>query len=101
MRSGRFRRSKLLPILWDLPARMVYCSAGGSAFEKLGELFERSLGLKLLSKLANTSTWPSALKPPRSTVLNAKLLEAGLSAALVEINSVVDPMTSRKKISEA
>jgi hypothetical protein len=27
LRSGRFRRSKLLPVLWDLPNHTVYCSA--------------------------------------------------------------------------
>jgi hypothetical protein len=48
LRSGRFRRSKLLPILWDLPSQTVYCSAGGASLEKLMEIFERSFGLSLL-----------------------------------------------------
>ncbi|HXE54275.1 MAG TPA: hypothetical protein VN541_14725 [Tepidisphaeraceae bacterium] len=47
LRSGRFRRSKLSPVLWDLPGQMLYCPAGGSTFEKLAELFERSVGLAL------------------------------------------------------
>ena len=47
LRSGRFRRSRLLPILWDLPGQMLYCAASGSSFEKLAELFERSFGLAL------------------------------------------------------
>lgn len=47
LRSGKFRRSKLLPVLWDLPTQTVFCSAGGSVFEKLGEIFERSFDLKL------------------------------------------------------
>ncbi len=47
LRSGRFRRSKLLPVLWDLPAGMVYCNAGGARLEQLMELFERTFGLTL------------------------------------------------------
>ncbi len=48
MRTGRFRRSKLLPVLWDVPGAVVYCSAGGAAFEKLAELFERTFDLQLV-----------------------------------------------------
>jgi hypothetical protein len=48
LRSGRFRKSKLLPILWDLPGQMLYCPAGGSTQEQLLELFERTFELKLL-----------------------------------------------------
>ncbi|HEV2294960.1 MAG TPA: hypothetical protein VGR35_13990 [Tepidisphaeraceae bacterium] len=48
LRSGRFRRSKLIPILWDLPSQTVYCAAGGAALEKLMELFERTFDLSLL-----------------------------------------------------
>jgi len=48
LRSGRFRRSKLLPILWDLPAQMLYCPAAGTGREKLLELFQRTFGLELL-----------------------------------------------------
>jgi hypothetical protein len=47
LRSGRFRKSKLLPILWDLPSQMLYCPAGGTAQEQLLELFERTFELKL------------------------------------------------------
>ena len=47
LRSGRFRRSRLLPVLWDLPNQILYCPASGSALEKLAELFERSFDLKL------------------------------------------------------
>jgi hypothetical protein len=47
MREGRFRRSKLLPILWDLPTQTLYCSASGALFEKLAEIFERTFGLEL------------------------------------------------------
>jgi hypothetical protein len=48
LRSGKFRRSKLLPILWDLPGQTLYCNASGKSFEKLAELFERSFGLSLM-----------------------------------------------------
>lgn len=47
MRSGKYRRSKLLPVLWDLPSQTLYCSASGAAYEKLAELFERSFGFEL------------------------------------------------------
>ena len=48
LRSGRFRRSKLLPILWDLSGETVYCAASGASEEKLMEIFERTFDLKLL-----------------------------------------------------
>src|SRR4051812_34910043 len=48
LRSGKFRRSKLLPMLWDLPNATLYCSASGSAFEKLAEIFERTFKLELV-----------------------------------------------------
>lgn len=48
LRSGKFRRSKLLPVLWDLPTSTVYCSASGASYEKLADLFERTFDLKLV-----------------------------------------------------
>src|SRR5205823_4005293 len=48
LRSGRFRRSKLLPIVWDVPAQTLYCAASGQALEQLLELFERTFGLTLV-----------------------------------------------------
>lgn len=48
LRSGRFTRSKLVPILWDLPTQMVYCSAGGKSLEMLMEIFERTFGCSLV-----------------------------------------------------
>jgi hypothetical protein len=48
LRSGKFRRSKLLPMLWDLPNATLYCSASGSAFEKLAEIFVRTFKLELV-----------------------------------------------------
>jgi hypothetical protein len=48
LRAGHFRRSKLLPVLWDLPSQTVYCGASGKSFEKLAEIFERTFGLDLV-----------------------------------------------------
>src|SRR5439155_16197198 len=48
LRSGRFRRSKLLPIVWDVPSATLYCAASGTALEQLLELFERTFGLSLV-----------------------------------------------------
>lgn len=47
LRSGKFRRSRLMPILWDVPAQTLYCPASGKNFEKLAEIFQRTFGLDL------------------------------------------------------
>ena len=47
LRSGKFRRSKLLPMLWDLTTGTLFCSAKGASFEKLAEIFQRTFGLDL------------------------------------------------------
>jgi hypothetical protein len=47
LRSGRFRRSKLVPVLWDLPGQTIYSPVSQSNFEKLAEIFERTFGLEL------------------------------------------------------
>jgi len=47
LRSGKHRRSKLVPILWDMPNQILYCGASGATFEKLAEIFERSFELQL------------------------------------------------------
>ena len=47
LRSGKFRRSKLVPILWDVPSGVVYCAATGASLEKLLEIFERTFELQL------------------------------------------------------
>lgn len=44
LRSGRFRRSRLIPILWDLSAQVLYAPASGANQEKLLELFDRTFG---------------------------------------------------------
>ncbi len=47
LRSGRFRRSKLWPVLWDFPGRTVYCGVGSGDSEKLLEIFERTFSVTL------------------------------------------------------
>ncbi|MCE9591323.1 MAG: hypothetical protein K8S99_12455 [Planctomycetes bacterium] len=46
--AGKFRRSKSVPILWDLARREVYCgAAGNSVMEQLTSQFDHSFGVKL------------------------------------------------------
>ena len=40
--SGRFRRSKIINVLWDMPNHTLYAAVGSSAREQLIELFERT-----------------------------------------------------------
>jgi hypothetical protein len=47
MKSGKFRRSKIIPLLWDLPNQTVYSTAAGANFEKLAEIFERTFKCEL------------------------------------------------------
>jgi hypothetical protein len=47
LRSGKFRRSRLLLVLWDVPGRTLYCTASGKQLEMLMELFERTFNLSL------------------------------------------------------
>jgi hypothetical protein len=47
MRSGKFRRSRITSMLWDLLSRAVYSPASAATQEKMQELFERSFGLEL------------------------------------------------------
>ncbi|HEX8916855.1 MAG TPA: hypothetical protein VF796_31180 [Humisphaera sp.] len=54
LKSGKFRRSKLVQVLWDLPNRTLYSTASGKSFEKLADLFERSFGLTLEPVSAGT-----------------------------------------------
>lgn len=55
LRDGRYRRSKLVPILWDVPRQEVYCAASGKSLEKLHEIFERTFGLTLMPLSAGAS----------------------------------------------
>jgi hypothetical protein len=54
MKSGKFRRSKLVPVMWDVPGQVLYSTASGSALEKLMEIFERTFGLELQPITAGT-----------------------------------------------
>ncbi len=47
LRSGKYRRSKLHPLLWDFEHGIVYCNASGASAEKLLELFDRTFDLRL------------------------------------------------------
>ena len=47
-RNGRFRKSKMAPILWDIGKSTVYGPASLSVQEKLFELFDRTFGLSLI-----------------------------------------------------
>jgi len=48
MRGGRFRRSKVIPLLWDFPSQTLYAAASGRSFEMLAEIFERTFGASLI-----------------------------------------------------
>lgn len=53
-RSGRFRRSKLAPILWDIGGSTVYGPTSIGVQEKLFELFDRTFGLSLVPLTAGS-----------------------------------------------
>lgn len=62
LREGKWRRSKIVPILWDLPTATVFCSAGGTTQEQLLELFNRTFELEL-SPVSAGSMALSLLEP--------------------------------------
>ncbi|MBC7783700.1 MAG: hypothetical protein H7144_07655 [Burkholderiales bacterium] len=47
LRSGKYRRCKMIPVLWDLPAGVLYGPASIGVREKLTELFSRTFDLDL------------------------------------------------------
>lgn len=47
LRSGKYRRSKHIPMLWDLPNGVVYGPSSLGVREKLTELFSITFGLEL------------------------------------------------------
>jgi hypothetical protein len=55
LRGGKFRRSKVLPLLWDLPTQTLYGTASGKSFEMLAELFQRTFELDLQPVSAGTT----------------------------------------------
>ncbi len=44
MREGRHRRTRLIPLLWDMQRQILYTPAAGKGFEMLAEIFQRTLG---------------------------------------------------------
>jgi len=53
--AGRFRRSKAIPVLWDLPRGMLYCGAAtNTALEQLTSLLRASFGVELQLVTAGT-----------------------------------------------
>jgi len=54
LKDGKFRRSKMVHILWDFPSRIIYASMTSSAQEKLLDLFGRTFGLELQPLTAGT-----------------------------------------------
>ena len=47
-REGRFRKSKMTPILWDVKNSTLYGPSAVSVQEKLYEIFDRTFGLSLI-----------------------------------------------------
>lgn len=47
VRDGKHRKTRIVPILWDLINGTVYANATGATLEKLMEIFERSFGCAL------------------------------------------------------
>lgn len=47
LRAGRFRRSKLSAVLWDVPGATLYGPSAISVVERLAELFDRTFQLEL------------------------------------------------------
>jgi len=47
LRSGKYRRSKVIPVLWDIPSATLYTNASATSQDKLQEIFERSFDLQL------------------------------------------------------
>jgi hypothetical protein len=54
MRSGRFRRSKMTPVLWDFAQKAVYSPAAVATGEHLMELFNRTFDLELTPVTSGT-----------------------------------------------
>jgi hypothetical protein len=48
LREGKHRRSKMMPLLWDVPRQTLYGPGSPSVFTKMNELFQKSLNLKLV-----------------------------------------------------
>ncbi len=58
MREGRYRRSSMVPVLWDLTRGELYAPGSTSVRERLYELMERTFDLRLVPLTAG----PAALR---------------------------------------
>jgi hypothetical protein len=76
LKGGRFRRSKVLTLLWDLPTQTLYGTASGKSFEMLAELFQRTFGLDLQPVSAGTTAL--RLLEPRDHVREYETLKPTL-----------------------
>lgn len=47
-KAGKYRRSRTIPVLWDMATGRLLAQVGGANFEKLAEIFEWTFGLELL-----------------------------------------------------
>lgn len=47
IKSGRYRKDRDIPILWDVPRQMIYTPAAGDTAAHLATLLEASFGLEL------------------------------------------------------
>jgi len=54
LRSGKYRRSKLVPLLWDVPAGILYGPTSASAKDCLCELFARTFDMELIPLSSGT-----------------------------------------------
>ena len=54
LRDGLHRRSKMAPILWDLPRQTLFGPASAATRAKMGELFEKALGVRLFPLTSGT-----------------------------------------------
>ncbi len=76
LRGGKFRRSKVLPLLWDLPTQTLYGSASGKGFEMLAELFQRTFELDL--QPVSSGTTALRLLEPRGQLRDYETLRSTL-----------------------
>lgn len=54
LKTGKHRRSKLVPLLWDFNGHTLYTPASGAAYERLAEIFDRTFRLALEPLTAGT-----------------------------------------------
>lgn len=57
IRAGKFRKSRLVPILWDLSTQTIHAVAAGATFERLFEIFERTFKCELRPISSGSIAW--------------------------------------------